>query len=141
LQYNGPLTLEGDDTEIEAPWDMPSIDSPDVSMEQPLALESKKNGKRRTEVYVLIPPPPDWVKQVKQRSNNAQGGQRNRQPRPNKAKRKPWVSEDDEVEESEHEIDVIEEWDLPEREVDAKEADGTTSIPSSHRTSDSHYDL
>jgi hypothetical protein len=45
LQYldNGALTREDHDDEIEASWDMPSMD---VSAEQPFSLESKqdKNG-------------------------------------------------------------------------------------------------
>ncbi|KIM75010.1 hypothetical protein PILCRDRAFT_689843 [Piloderma croceum F 1598] len=131
LQYldNGALTQKDDNDEIEAPWDMPSMD---VSAEQPLSLEPKKKGKIRMEPFVYIPAPPDWVKRAKQRSDKAPNGQqRNRQVKHNNAKRKVWIMEDDEVVgDSEHEIDEIEGWDgwtsQRGRELDTKEADGMT---------------
>jgi hypothetical protein len=134
LQYpNRTLhTLGGDNVEIEAPWDMPSMDVLDVSMEHPLALGPKRKNKRM-EVYVLIPPPPDWVKGAKQ---SKKGG---------KQKRKPWIA-DEEVGDSE--IEETEDWDVKEGttsrrrpEIDTGKADGTTSsFPCLDWTLDSHYE-
>jgi hypothetical protein len=141
LQYldNGALTREDHDDEIEAPWDMPSMD---ISAEQPFSLESKKI---RMEPYVYIPPPPDWVKRAMQRSDKVQNSQqKNRQLKHNNAKRKAWIMEDDEVVgDSEHEMDEIEGWDggtsQRARGLDTKEADGMTPNPSPQLTRDSHY--
>jgi hypothetical protein len=115
----------GDDLEINAPWDTPSMD---VSMGQP--LEPTKESKKRTEVYVLIPPPPDWVKRAKRSSNKIYSSQETvKQQMLNNAKHKPWVNEDEEVGDSEDDIHANPKG-MSQREqgLDNGETDGTTSI-------------
>ena len=130
-----PLNSGGDNIEVEAPWDMPSVDLGDVTMEQLRSPEPKKRQKKM-KVYVLIPPPPDWVKRAKQIGKNfpSRRGKNQRQTS-NNARRIPWLPDDEDVGDSENGIEEIEgsegRTSQATSEVDTREAKGTISPPSS----------
>jgi hypothetical protein len=130
-----PLISGGDVVEVEAPWDMPSMEVGDVSMEQ-LRPPGLKQKEKKMKVYVLIPPPPDWVKRAKQRGNNVPSRRgKNKGQKSNRARRIPWLPDDKDIGDSENGIEEIEGSDNEGRtsqatsEVDTREAEGTISSP------------
>lgn len=136
LQYQEDHPILGKDNSLEnkAPWDMPSIDTLDDPVAKTLALRSRKTNMKGMEVYVLIPPPPDWVKRANQTSQV-----RDKQQNRDNAKRKPRVNKaQEEADDSE---DEIEHWYIDGgnvskhgQEAATGEADGTTSITTPRRT-------
>jgi hypothetical protein len=136
LQYavHDPLTMGRKSVEIEASWDMPSIDGPEISG-QLFSPQPKKKG-NRMEAYVLIPPAPDWVRRARHDNSKARNRQnKNRQLNLNTAKHKSWIREEEVVTDSENEVEDIEDWDVEDgttrryQDVDTREADGTISPP------------
>jgi hypothetical protein len=91
-----------DNMDTDTTWDMDLTLTRDLdaSVEIPAALEPKKKSSKRMEVFVLMPPPPDWVKRAKL---NARGTRASKEP----GKRKQSRGEKGNVDESE---DEIEEW-------------------------------
>lgn len=106
-----------DNMDTDTAWDMDLTLMKDLnaSVETPAALEPKKKSKRM-EVFVLVPPPPDWVKQAKL---NTHGTQASKESSKRKGLSRGKKGNVDEAE------DEIEEW----TELSMMKDEGATSSP------------
>ena len=88
-----------------------SMDAMERSASHPIAKQSPNRKESKTEVYVLVPPTPAWVRHAKAKEQRALKTHRRRQsPKPRKI-----TEQEDIVVDSEEEEDPIGKWNAPKR--------------------------